>query len=69
MRFSDQNYNVYGAFINAPFSGISTTQCRSLQVARSVNRDPFDNSAVNGGEGFINQCPKYFFLTWLPSIT
>ena len=23
--------------------------CRSLQVARSVNRDPFDNSAVNGG--------------------
>ena len=48
MRFSDQNYNVYGAFINAPFSGISTTQCRSLQVARSVNRDPFDNSAVNG---------------------
>ena len=53
MRFSDQNYNVYGAFINAPFSGISTTQCRSLQVAGSVNRDPFE------GEGReIYQQPK-----------
>ena len=35
-------------------------------IAMSQNIDPFDNSAVAGGEGFMDQCPKNVLFKWKP---
>ena len=55
MRCSDQNYNVYGAFINAPFSGISTFL---LTKNALLEKGPKNSGMGRPPPPLFGQCPK-----------